>query len=89
MPAASDEFEELSDFVLVEMQNSRERIRIEKRGENVLVDVESEHETSHLSLPVETIYFSSPDPGSRLQEADVNITFVRNSFPISILSRPS
>ena len=54
--AASDEFEELPDFVLVGMQNSRERIRIEKRGENVLVDVESEHETFHLSLPVETIH---------------------------------
>ena len=54
--AASEELQDLPDFVLVEMQNSREWIRIEKRGESVLFDLESEHETIHLSIPVETIH---------------------------------
>ncbi len=54
--AASQELQELPDFVLVEVKDSRGWLKIEKRGEKILVDLESEHETLHLSLPVEMIH---------------------------------
>ena len=90
--AASEELQDLPDFVLVEMQNSRERVRIEKRGESVLFDLESEHESIHLSIPVETIHSVLLTLGSRLQrsacEHYLRPKFLPDNYSLkSILSR--
>lgn len=55
LQAASRELARAPDFVLVEVERPRERVRIRKLGGSLLVDVDSEQETVRLSFPLKLI----------------------------------
>ena len=46
------ELENYPDTVLVEVVSPRERVKIEKRGSSLIVDVDSSRETVHVTLPL-------------------------------------
>ena len=53
--AASEELERVEDFTLVDVQDGREHVRIEKRDGALVIDVVSEDETVHLSVPLRVV----------------------------------
>jgi hypothetical protein len=55
LKVAARELERCPDFVLVEVQNPREHVRIEKRGGRLLIDVESPDETVRVGVPLGTV----------------------------------
>ena len=58
MPAVRAACESLSrqaDFELVNVQDGEQHVRIAKQGDLVVVDVEDESETVHVSVPLKTI----------------------------------
>ena len=58
MPAlrvAGEELERVEDFILVEVEDGRERVRIEKRNGALVIDVVSPDETVHLSVPLRVV----------------------------------
>lgn len=54
---AAQELEKCPDTVLVEVQERDEHVRIEKRGGDLIVDVNSPRETVHVSIPLRTLRF--------------------------------
>lgn len=52
LQAAADELERIPDAVLVEVQSPREHVKIAKNGGNFTVDVVSDREEVHISVPV-------------------------------------
>ena len=50
--AAMMELERQPDFVLVEVENAREHVRIEKVGDKLRIDVDSPREEVHISVPI-------------------------------------
>lgn len=52
---ASEELRRLPDFTLVEVKNPREHVRIEKRAGALVIDVVSQDETVHVSLPLRVV----------------------------------
>lgn len=52
---AAWELERIPDTVLVEVEDNGEHVRIEKRGSNLVVDVDSPEESVHVSVPLSTI----------------------------------
>ena len=58
LPAIRAGVEQLAkcpDTVLVEVQERDERVRIEKRGGRLLIDVDSPREEVHLGVPITTV----------------------------------
>ena len=53
--AASEELARVEDFTLVDVQDGREHVRIEKRGGALVIDVVSPDETVHVSLPLRVV----------------------------------
>jgi hypothetical protein len=53
--AAGEELERVDDFTLVEVQDGRAHVRIEKRNGALLIDVVSEDETVHVSIPLRVV----------------------------------
>lgn len=53
--AAAEELRRVEDFTLVEVQDGREHVRIEKRGGALVIDVVSDEETVHVSLPLRVV----------------------------------
>jgi len=53
--AASEELERVEDFTLVDVQDGREHVRIEKRDGALVIDVVSEDETVHVSVPLRVV----------------------------------
>lgn len=53
--AAARELENIPDAVLVEVENNREHVKIEKRGSDLVVDVDSDKETVHVSIPLRAV----------------------------------
>jgi hypothetical protein len=54
--AGARELERLPDFVLVEVESPRERVKVQKRGDYLVIDVDSDDETVHLSVPIRTVH---------------------------------
>jgi len=52
---AARELQSYPDTVFVEVMDGPEHVRIEKRGGNLVVDVDSPQETVHVSVPLRTI----------------------------------
>jgi hypothetical protein len=50
--AALQELDRLPDFVLVEVENAREYVRVEKVGDKLVFDVDSDREEVHISVPI-------------------------------------
>lgn len=53
--AGARELERLPDFVLVEVESPREHVKVQKRGDCLVIDVDSDDETVHLSVPIRTV----------------------------------
>ena len=53
--AASQELGRLPDADLLEVQDTRDHVRLSKRGRLLVLDVESTCETVHISFPVKTL----------------------------------
>jgi hypothetical protein len=53
--AAGEELQRVEDFTLVEVEDGGERVRIEKRNGALLIDVVSEDETVHVSIPLRVV----------------------------------
>jgi hypothetical protein len=53
--AVGDELRHCPDCVLVEVRSLREHVRIEKRGRHLQLEIESDHESVHLQLPVRMV----------------------------------
>ncbi|MGI8783572.1 MAG: hypothetical protein ACR2L2_07995 [Acidobacteriota bacterium] len=53
--AAVESLQEIPDCVLVEGQNARETFSVVKSGGSLVIDVETENETVHVSLPVSAL----------------------------------
>ncbi len=53
--AASEELARCPDGPLVEVVNPTERVLIFKRGESLMIDVDSETDAVHLSMPVKLV----------------------------------
>ena len=51
--AATDELARCPDFTLVEVNNPREKVRIAKQGDHLVIDVDDPNETVHVSVPLE------------------------------------
>lgn len=52
---AAQELAKCPDTVLVEVQDAREHVRIEKVGGSLVIDVKSPSEDVHISVPLETL----------------------------------
>jgi hypothetical protein len=52
---ASQELERCPDGPLVEVTNPHEKVSIVKRGHSLLIDVDSEDETVHVSVPLRAV----------------------------------
>ena len=52
--AAAEELERCPDAELVSVVNARETVHILKRGSDLVIDVDSERETVHVSFPIRT-----------------------------------
>ena len=53
--AAGEELERVEDFTLVEVEDGREHVRIEKRNGALVIDVVSDDETVHVSVPLRVV----------------------------------
>jgi len=53
--AAAEELRRVPDFVLVEVEDGNERVRIEKRHGALVIDVVSDEETVHVSVPLRVV----------------------------------
>ncbi len=53
--AAGEELERVEDFILVEVEDGGEHVRIEKRNGALIIDVVSPEETVHLSVPLRVV----------------------------------
>ncbi len=53
--AAMDGLRDTDDVTLVEVKDSNENVRVDKRGGNVVVDVKDENDTVHVSVPIRAI----------------------------------
>lgn len=53
--AALDQLRESDDVTLVEVQQPGEHVRVAKEGGSIVVDVEEEDETVHVSTPIRAI----------------------------------
>ena len=51
--AAAQELSRCPDFTLVEVTNPHEKVHIAKRGGHLVIDVDDENETVHVSVPLE------------------------------------
>jgi hypothetical protein len=52
LEALSQELARTPDFVLVEVNNPREHVLIRKQGRSLLIDVDNQDETVHVSFPI-------------------------------------
>lgn len=50
--AAADELERIPDSVLVEVEGKREHVKVSKEGGYIVVDVTSDREEVHVSVPI-------------------------------------
>ena len=55
MRIAAEELERIPDGVLVEVKSPREHVLIVKSGGSLVVDVDSERETVHVSVPLKMV----------------------------------
>lgn len=55
MRVAAEELERIPDGPLVEVDSAREHVLIAKRGGSLVVDVDSDRETVHVSVPLRTV----------------------------------
>jgi hypothetical protein len=53
--AALDQLRESDDVTLVEVKEPGEHVRVAKQGSSIVVDVEEEDETVHVSTPIRAI----------------------------------
>ena len=70
MPAmriAAEELERIPDGVLVEVKSPREYVHIEKRGGSLVVDVDNDRESVHVSVPLKVVRDAARDIEARAQ----------------------
>jgi hypothetical protein len=53
--AGLDQLRECDDLVLVEVKDSHEHVQVAKRGGSIVVDVDDEDKTVHVSTPIRAI----------------------------------
>jgi hypothetical protein len=53
--AAAEELRRLPDTVLVEVEDGREHVCVQTRGGRLVIDVDSDRETVHVSVPLRTV----------------------------------
>ena len=68
--AAAAELERLPDFILVEVQERDEHVKIQKIGGNLVVDVDSPRETVHVSVPLRAARKAIEDFVARAPQSD-------------------
>jgi hypothetical protein len=55
LKAVGEELSRTPDFVLVEVNNPQEQVLIRKQGRSLVIDIDNEDETVHLSFPVKLL----------------------------------
>ena len=69
--AATEELLRTPDATLVQVDNRREHVRIDKVGENLVIDVDDQGETVHVSVPLRAAAYVCKDlAGKALAEAE-------------------
>ena len=68
LQAAADELERMPDAVFVEVQSPREQVKIAKDGGNFTVDVVSDREEVHISVPVRAARHTIENLIERMQD---------------------
>lgn len=53
LEAAAQELARCPDFVLVQVESPHEKVLVTKRGGHLVIDVDDENETVHVSVPLE------------------------------------
>jgi hypothetical protein len=66
--AATDELARCPDFTLVEVNNSHEKVRISKKGGDLVIDVDDANETVHVSIPLDAARMVAAQLGSIARE---------------------
>ena len=56
---ASEELSRCPDGPLVEVDSRREHVRIAKRGDALVIDVDSERDTVHISFPLRAVAYTA------------------------------
>ena len=69
MRIAAEELERIPDGLLVEVSNSREHVLIVKRGGSLVVDVDNDGETVHVSVPLDIVRNLARDLEARTRHA--------------------
>jgi hypothetical protein len=69
MRIAAEELERIPDGLLVEVSSPREHVLIVKRGGSLVVDVDSDRETVHVTLPLKIVRNLARDLEARAQHA--------------------
>jgi len=57
--AASEELAHCPDGPLVEVDSRHEHVRIAKVGGSLVIDVDSDHETVHVSIPLKAVAYTA------------------------------
>jgi len=69
--AAADKLSELPDFTLVEVKNRRETVKVQKIDGSIVVDVDSDHETVHVAVPIRAVRHAIANVGDRMEHASL------------------
>lgn len=65
---AVDKLGEMDDFVMVEVQSKRERVRVEKKGGSLVVNVDNDRETVYVSVPLRAARHTLLEIAARIPE---------------------
>ena len=68
--AGAAELERLPDFILVDVQERDEHVKVQKIGGNLVVDVDSPRETVHVSVPLRAARKAIEDFVARAPQGD-------------------
>jgi hypothetical protein len=66
LAAATDKLRDMPDFVLVEVQSAREYVKIQKIGGSLVINVDSDKETVHVSVPLRAARHALEELAARL-----------------------
>ncbi len=53
--AAMRRLSETPDFTMIQIDSATERVKIDKKGKHLVIDVVDEEETVHLSVPISVV----------------------------------
>lgn len=67
--AAADKLSDLPDFTLVEVQGRHETVKVQKINGSIVVDVDSDHESVHVAVPLRAVRHTIANLGDRMAHA--------------------